>query len=124
MRWSHIEWKGNLIQNVNTAIAGILHNLLPHALNLPSVASMFIGHAPILPVSGDVVCLYNVTPTLSQQNSGMTVVNNQYQKNVHWKKITYLGSGAAGKCSLCVDLNTEAQFAVKKVVKCCMIGLF
>ena len=45
----------------------------------------------------------------------MTVINNRYEKNLHWKKITYLGSGAAGKCSLCVDTKTEAQFAVKKV---------
>lgn len=45
----------------------------------------------------------------------MAAVDGQYKKNKEWRKVTYIGSGVAGKCYLAVDMRTEAQFAVKKV---------
>jgi len=45
----------------------------------------------------------------------MMAVSGQYKKNEQWRKITYVGRGVAGKCYLAVDLQTMAQFAVKKV---------
>ena len=45
----------------------------------------------------------------------MHTIAGQYKKNEQWRKITYVGSGVAGKCYLAVDINTLKEFAVKKV---------
>lgn len=45
----------------------------------------------------------------------MRVVNNRYEKNKEWQKITFIGRGVAGKCYLAVDSNTQARFVVKRV---------
>ncbi|XP_067933342.1 uncharacterized protein [Watersipora subatra] len=48
-------------------------------------------------------------------SSSMQAVHGQYKKNEQWGKVTYVGGGVAGKCYLAVDVNSEAQFAVKKI---------
>ena len=58
--------------------------------------------------------LFNAEISLQERLS--VSVDGHYDQHFEWHCRTYLGGGANGRCTLCIDVKTGFLFAIKKVL--------